>query len=431
MTKKRGTWIADQFRAVGALVTINSQSVRVLHRDPAGDVLMATGAFAVTDGGAGYAKGCIFIRTNGSTATTLYINEGSNSSSDFNAMETSASTITSVIAGLGLTGGATEGAATVNVGAGRGTTVRADAVDLGVDVYNDTGGTLVAGTLVRLAGFNTTLGTTVAKADADAANAATHIVVEAITNNTAGVVYPMATVTGLATNGTTIGDAVYLDATTAGAFVFTPPTGADQLGQVVGFVKVVHASTGEIVFFPGFSPKKFGTSFLQDSAVTAGKIASDAVTVGKIFAGSVTRSKMSTAAASKSIQSGGGTIATTGSAITTCLVPEAGTLTSVDFSGNDALAANDTNYITWTIQNLGQDGNGTAQMLAATDANTTKATGGTALGAAARRQMTLTDTGADLVVAAGDRLKITATVTGTLSGSVSGPAYLLRFGGTT
>ena len=406
MTKKRGTWIADQFRAVGALVTINSQSVRVLHRDPSGDVLMATGAFAVTDGGAGYAKGCIFIRTNGSTATTLYINEGSNSSSDFNAMETSASTITSVIAGLGLTGGATEGAATVNVGAGRGTTVRADAVDVGVDIYNNTGGTLSAGTLVRLAGFTTTNGVTVAKADADGANAATHVVVEAINNNTAGVVYAVATVTGLATNGTTIGDAVYLDATTAGGFVFTPPTGADQTGQLVGFVKVVDASVGEIVFNLMNSPKRFPTSSIQNSAITATQLASDAVTTAKILDsnvttakiadGNVTRTKMSTAAASKSLTSGGQTIATTGSAITNLIVPEAGTLTSVDFSGNDALAANDTNYLTWTIQNLGQDGSGTAQMLAATDANTTKATGGTALGAATRRQMTLTGVGADL-----------------------------------
>src|SRR3990167_4376997 len=83
------------------------------------------------------------------------------------------------------------------------------------------------------------------------------------------------------------------------------------------------------------------------------------------------------------------TIATTGNTDGYIIAPISGILVSVDFSGVDALAANDTNYITFSITNLGRGGSGTAAMLAATDANTTKATGGTAISANTVRELTL------------------------------------------
>ena len=122
-----------------------------------------------------------------------------------------------------------------------------------------------------------------------------------------------------------------------------------------------------------------------------------------------------------------GTIATTGNADAYMLAPFAGILTSVDFSGIDALAANDTNYITFSITNLGQAGAGSTAMLAATDANTTKATGGTAIVANGKRSLTLNGTAANLVVAAGDRLLIRAAATGTLANTVTGSVALGRF----
>lgn len=144
--------------------------------------------------------------------------------------------------------------------------------DLALPIYNDTGGTLAAGTLVRVKGYTSTSGITVEKADADAAKPATHVVKVAISNSASGVVYPTARVTGMVTNGQTIGDAVYLSAT-AGEFVFTAPTGADQLSQQVGTVKVVHASTGEIEFFPGAAEYlKFGTTFIQNDAITTDQL---------------------------------------------------------------------------------------------------------------------------------------------------------------
>ncbi len=148
-------------------------------------------------------------------------------------------------------------------------------------------------------------------------------------------------------------------------------------------------------------------------------------------AGSISRTELSTAAASKAVHMQSATIATTGNTDISFLVSEAGTLTSVDFNGVDALAANDSNYITFSITNLGQAGAGSAVMLAATDANTTKATGGTALSANTKRSLTVTGTGADLVVAAGDLIRIRAAATGTLANTVTIPKYVLRFGGTT
>ena len=123
----------------------------------------------------------------------------------------------------------------------------------------------------------------------------------------------------------------------------------------------------------------------------------------------------------------GATITTTGNSDVFVIVPAAGVLTAAQFSGVDALAASDTNHITFTITNLGLAGAGSTVMLAATDANTTKATGGTALAANTLRSLSLNGTAANLVVAAGDRLRIRAAATGTLANTVTFPVYRLAF----
>lgn len=121
------------------------------------------------------------------------------------------------------------------------------------------------------------------------------------------------------------------------------------------------------------------------------------------------------------------TVATTGNTDFYVIVPNAGKLSSVDFSGVDALAASDTNYVTFSITNLGQAGSGSTAMLVATDANTTKATGGTAIAANTKRSLTLHGTAANLVVAAGDRLRVRVAATGTLANTVTFANLLLRF----
>lgn len=105
---------------------------------------------------------------------------------------------------------------------------------------------------------------------------------------------------------------------------------------------------------------------------------------------------------------------------------EVGNVIEANFSALDALAASDTNYITWTITNLGQDGSGSASLLGAVAGNTTKTTGGSAIVANTKRTFTLTTTLNSLQIVVGDRIRIRATVTGTLANTVTFPVYLLQ-----
>ena len=118
----------------------------------------------------------------------------------------------------------------------------------------------------------------------------------------------------------------------------------------------------------------------------------------------------------------GGTIATTGNTDFYTMAPKAGKLTRVDLSALAGLATNDTNYLTFTITNLGQAGAGTAAMLASSPAGTN-----TTIAANTKRQLTLTAVAADLVVAAGDRLLIRAAATGTLANTVTAPVFKLSY----
>lgn len=52
--------------------------------------LQAYGTTVPADGKSGYAIGCIFHKLNGAAATTFYINEGTATSADFNALQTAA-----------------------------------------------------------------------------------------------------------------------------------------------------------------------------------------------------------------------------------------------------------------------------------------------------------------------------------------------------
>lgn len=121
------------------------------------------------------------------------------------------------------------------------------------------------------------------------------------------------------------------------------------------------------------------------------------------------------------------TIATTGNTDGYFIAPETGVLNSVDFSAVDALTADNTNYVTFSIVNLGQAGAGSTAMLAATDPNTTKATGGTGIAVNTKRTLTLNGTPANLAVVKGDRIRVRAAATGTLANTVTFPTYMLRF----
>lgn len=48
--------------------------------------MQAYGTVVPTDGTAGYLTGCLFAHTDGGAGTSLYVNEGSATSCDFNAL---------------------------------------------------------------------------------------------------------------------------------------------------------------------------------------------------------------------------------------------------------------------------------------------------------------------------------------------------------
>lgn len=51
-----------------------------------GNVIFAGGNTVPTDTGAGYATGCLFLHFDGGDGTALYVNEGTATSCDFNAI---------------------------------------------------------------------------------------------------------------------------------------------------------------------------------------------------------------------------------------------------------------------------------------------------------------------------------------------------------
>jgi len=62
--------------------------------DEHGDIFLAKGATVPSDTASGYAKGCIFVDIDASAAQVFYVNEGSNTSCDFNAINPSAGSAT-------------------------------------------------------------------------------------------------------------------------------------------------------------------------------------------------------------------------------------------------------------------------------------------------------------------------------------------------
>lgn len=64
----------------------NNGTDAVLLADDAGNAIIAYGTTVPSDGASGYAIGCLYIHTDGGAGTALYCNEGSATSSDFDAV---------------------------------------------------------------------------------------------------------------------------------------------------------------------------------------------------------------------------------------------------------------------------------------------------------------------------------------------------------
>lgn len=119
-------------------------------------------------------------------------------------------------------------------------------------------------------------------------------------------------------------------------------------------------------------------------------------------------------------------IATTSTTDEYLIAKKTGKVVNAEIVSLSGLAAHDTNYLTFSITNLGAAGAGTAALLAATDANTTKVTGGSAMTALTPRSLTLTSTAADLNVTEGDVIRLRGTSAATLAGAVTRPIWRIE-----
>ena len=115
------------------------------------------------------------------------------------------------------------------------------------------------------------------------------------------------------------------------------------------------------------------------------------------------------------------------------IAPVTGYLDTAWFSCVDALAANGTNHVTFSITNLGQAGSGTTAMLDATK-NTTDSdvTGYSAIAANTLKSLYISNVMTDgqfanREVVAGDRLLVRIVAAGTLANSLTYPVFCLRF----
>ena len=161
--------------------------------------------------------------------------------------------------------------------------LRANTGLLGVrtQVYNDTGSSIAAGSLVYMKDSATVGSETfpkIVKAITTTSMSTTYFaqaIVEAdIADNTAGTVSLFSQVASLNTSAGAVGDPVYLN-TSAGGWTLTRPTGGN-LVQVVGVIVEDHASTGKINFFLASFPDKNPTDTLSELGDTNITSAADA-----------------------------------------------------------------------------------------------------------------------------------------------------------
>lgn len=129
-----------------------------------------------------------------------------------------------------------------------------------VEVRNATGSTITANSLVYICGWTELATATVATspsvrkpkvclADADVAGARAGFLADnAIANNTSGVGVKKKRLTAVNTNGSTVGNPVYLSST-AGSWTLTAPTPPASV-QVVGRVAAVSSTAGIVEFNP-------------------------------------------------------------------------------------------------------------------------------------------------------------------------------------
>ena len=177
------------------------------------------------------------------------------------------------------------------------------------------------------------------------------------------------------------------------------PTG----GYFYGYAEeaVAAGQTAIIEVSHGCAPGGAGT--IGNGTVGTTQLASNAVTTAKILNANVTAAKLTAAANSRAIIVPLGAVSATTSQVA-FVAPTAGSLNAAKIVTKVAVVANDTDYWTFTLTNLGAAGAGTDKIVEMT----TEATGGTGLAAYTPLSLgTLDET--HKVLAAGDVVLFTAT----------------------
>ncbi len=191
-------------------------------------------------------------------------------------------------------------------------------------------------------------------------------------------------------------------------------------GYFYGYAEeaVANGETAIIEVSHGCAPGGAGT--IGNGTVGATQLAANAVTTDKILNASVTAPKLSAVANSRAIIVPLGTVSATTSQVA-FVAPTAGSLNAAKIVTKNAVAASDTDYWTFTLTDLGDDGTGTAKIVEMT----TEAADGTGLEAYVALDLgTLNAT--HKVLAAGDVVLFTATATESPT-SLTEAALMLEF----
>lgn len=148
-------------RKIGASAT----KVDILDQDASFNITRASGTTVPTDGDAGYAVGCIFVKTGGSDIATIYVNVGTTTSCDFNVVPASTRVVDATSSSLTVTQAAHDGAVvTLNRAAGIAVTLPA-ATGSGMRLRFVVGTTFTGAGTIKVVGNDIMKGTAVLFAD--------------------------------------------------------------------------------------------------------------------------------------------------------------------------------------------------------------------------------------------------------------------------
>lgn len=121
----------------------------------------------------------------------------------------------------------------------------------GLELVTEPGAGMVAGNLVYISGNDGTDPEVTLATNTDLDTRSTLVLLEDIATGAVGAAAGIAEVGGLNTLAGSVGDKVYLD--TAGGWTLVAPTGATDIVQEVGVIKVDSATVGVILFYPGYT----------------------------------------------------------------------------------------------------------------------------------------------------------------------------------